>query len=61
MGSFTNYVDQILPIIDHLPTYFPTVDIGEVFSFFDFFTYSRVWNKRTPLNKHIPWKIWQKE
>ena len=21
--------------------------------------YSRVWNKRTPLNKRSPWKIWQ--
>ena len=25
LGSFFNYVDQILPIIDHLPT---SVDIG---------------------------------
>ena len=23
--------------------------------------YSRVWNKRSSLNKHSPWKIWQKE
>ena len=23
--------------------------------------YSRVWNKRTPLNKRSPWRIWQKE
>ena len=23
--------------------------------------YSRVWNKRTSLNKRSPWKIWQKE
>ena len=23
--------------------------------------YSRVWNKRSPLNKRSPWKIWQKE
>ena len=23
--------------------------------------YSRVWNKRTPLNKRTLWKIWQKE
>ena len=23
--------------------------------------YSRVCNKRSPLNKHSPWKIWQKE
>ena len=27
----------------------------------DLFMYSRVWNKRTPLNKRSPWKIWQKE
>ena len=24
-------------------------------------TYSRVRNKRTPLNKHSPWNIWQKK
>ena len=23
--------------------------------------YSRFWNKRSPLNKRSPWKIWQKE
>ena len=23
--------------------------------------YSRVWNKRIPLNKHSRWKIWQKK
>ena len=23
--------------------------------------HSRVWNERSPLNKHRPWKIWQKE
>ena len=23
--------------------------------------YSRVRNKRTPLNKHSPWNIWQKQ
>ena len=27
-GSFKNYVDQILPLVDHLPTY--PVDIGEI-------------------------------
>ena len=26
-----------------------------------FFAYSRVRNKRTPLNKHSPWNIWQKQ
>ena len=23
--------------------------------------YSRLWNKRSPLNKHSPWNIWQKQ
>ena len=28
---------------------------------YHFGIYSRVWNKRIPLNKHSPWIIWQKE
>ena len=23
--------------------------------------YSRLWNRRSPMNKRSPWKIWQKE
>ena len=29
-------------------------------SFQFFFTYSRLWNRRSPWNKHSPWNIWQK-
>ena len=25
------------------------------------FDYSGVWNKGSPLNKHSPWNIWQKQ
>lgn len=28
-GPFFNYVDQIWPVIDHLPTYLAPVDISE--------------------------------
>ena len=28
-GSFFNYVDQIWPVIDHIPTYLAPVDISE--------------------------------
>ena len=30
-------------------------------SLFGYCNYSRVRNKRTPLNKHSPWNIWQKQ
>ena len=35
--------------------------IKEILESFLFCMYSRVWNKRSPLNKHSPLKFWQKE
>ena len=43
-------------------TFGPSIsDFFDLCLFSTFLVYSRVWNKRSLLNKRSPWKMWQKE
>ena len=53
---FVSFGDEVMKILRNLCLHFARQD-GQDGNL----TYSILWNKRSPLNKHSPWKIWQKE